>query len=543
MPPSSSPASPPPAAALLERAVAEIEPLHRDLNAAQWDASVTGDAADTERRATLDRRLRAVLARPEALAEVRAARASTRADFVVDRQLDVLERMRAAHQMPADTLDHLVRLETELDRMFNTYRAELGGRPVTDNALRDVLQHSNDTDERRAAWEASKQIGAAVEPPLLELVRRRNAAARDLGHANYFTMMLELDELDEAELFGLLDAVERGTRPAFERYRRALDARLAERFGVTPDRVRPWHLGDPFFQEAPAPRVDLDRPFAGRELPALARATFDAIGIDTERLLARASLYEQPGKSQHAFCLSVDRGDDVRVLCNLVPNEFWMGVLLHELGHAVYDDAIDRALPWLLRTPAHTLVTEASAMLFGRWSRLPAWLERHAGLSTAETRAWTPELDRHGREQLLVMTRWCLVMSHMERELYRDPEQDLASRWWELVEGFQLVPRPDGRRAPDWASKIHFSVAPVYYHNYLLGEVLASQLQDALLRRTGATGRAAWDRALDDPATGRLLVDRLYRPGRSRDWRATITHAVGRPLAPDAFVAELSATS
>ena len=29
---------------------------------------------------------------------------------------------------------------------------------------------------------------------------------------------------------------------------------------------------------------------------------------------------------------------------------------------------------------------------------------------------------------------------------------------------------------PDWATKIHIALYPCYYHNYLLGELLASQL-------------------------------------------------------------------
>lgn len=47
--------------------------------------------------------------------------------------------------------------------------------------------------------------------------------------------------------------------------------------------------------------------------------------------------------------MSVDRGGDVRVLCNVKSNEKWMGTMLHEYGHAVYDKHVDRSLPWLLR--------------------------------------------------------------------------------------------------------------------------------------------------------------------------------------------------
>ena len=54
-----------------------------------------------------------------------------------------------------------------------------------------------------------------------------------------------------------------------------------------------------------------------------------------------------------------------------------------------------------------------------------------------------------------------VVGAVMERALYRDPEQDLNALWWDLVERLQCVARPERRDAPDWASKIHFSVAPV----------------------------------------------------------------------------------
>src|SRR2546426_1187297 len=151
----------------------------------------------------------------------------------------------------------------------------------------------------------------------------------------------DLDELDERELFGLLDELERGTRPLFEAYKRDLDGRLARRFGTPVEDLRPWHYGDPFFQEAPAPEYDLDPCFKGLELDRLTERFFGAIGLEVRDLLERADLYERPGKSQHAFCLSVDRASDIRVLCNLRPNEFWMGVMLHEFGHAVYDKYIE----------------------------------------------------------------------------------------------------------------------------------------------------------------------------------------------------------
>ena len=525
----------------IEDLVAEIRPLHLLHNEAVWKANTTGDARHVEEGARLETQIRTVFSRTEPYRQLQAlAEAGGPDDPLLRRQLTLLLNDYRAHQIPPARIEAMVRLEKSLEDGFNRHRATLDGGEVSDNQLREILHRSDDVELRRRAWEAAKQIGARVSEDLLRLVRLRNQAAREIGFDNYYSMMLELDEIDEAEMFLLLDELDRGTLPLFQRYKEELDLRLSRRFGCAPEDLRPWHYGDPFFQEAPAADAVLDRVFENQSLERLASRFFGALGFAIDDVLVRSDLYERPGKSQHAFCISMDRGADVRVLCNLRPNEYWMGTLLHEFGHAVFDQAIDPGLPYLLRVPAHILATEASAMLFGRLSRNASWLARYVDMPAHEAAAAARQLAQANRAQLLVQTRWCLVMCHMERALYRDPEQDLASLWWELVARFQLMPPPEGRTAPDWASKIHFSVAPVYYHNYMLGEMMASQLQAHLLDEVVGAGSDRWERYVQDPAVGEFLRARLYRQGKSVDWRRAIQGATGRPLGPTAFVGELA---
>ena len=131
-------------------------------------------------------------------------------------------------------------------------------------------------------------------------------------------------------------------------------------------------------------------------------------------------------------------------------------------------------------------------------------------------------------------------MIHMERALYRDPSQDLRTLWWSLVARFQGVKVPAGRNAPDWAAKIHFSIAPVYYHNYLLGEMLASQLQDHILNVVVGGGAGRWDRFVTEPKVGAFLRERFYAPGKRWSWRELVAHATGRPLESKPFVSDLA---
>src|SRR4029450_9815199 len=85
-------------------------------------------------------------------------------------------------------------------------------------------------------------------------------------------------------------------------------------------------------------------------------------------------------------------------------------------------------------------------------------------------------------DRLLIFSRWAQVMFRFEKELYRDPSQDLNKLWWDLVEKYQELRRPERRNAPDYASKIHVVSAPAYYHNYMMGELFAAQVHHTIAR-------------------------------------------------------------
>jgi peptidyl-dipeptidase A len=266
---------------------------------------------------------------------------------------------------------------------------------------------------------------------------------------------------------------------------------------------------------------------------ALAQATFAGWGIDLAGVLEQSDLYPRDRKCQHAFCLDIDRSaQDVRILANVVPGERWVEVVLHECGHAAYDVMIGREVPYLLRRAAHTFVTEAIAILCGRLMHHPRWLVDFAHVDSGHVAEIEDELRKANAAHSLMFARWVLVMTHFERELYSDPEGDLDAKWWELVERLQLVTPPPNRSAPDWAAKIHIAVSPVYYHNYLLGEVLASQLTSVIEAECGGL--------VGIREAGQLLIDRVFRPGSLLRWDSLIEEAVGGPLSPGKFVKALA---
>lgn len=523
------------ARAWVEAYTARIAPLCRESHGAAWDAATGGGAAAMERCARARTEFKRLHADPEEARRVRAwlERPEALRDPLLRRQLVLIDHEMTANQLPEATIEDLVRRSTELEHVFHTFRAELGGERVSNNVLTDVLASSGEEERRREAWEAGKQVAREVADGLRELVRRRNAAARSLGFAHYYAMELHIQELGEERLFAVADEFAAQSEGPFRALRDRMDEDLAGRFRISPESLRPWHWEDPFAQEAPSTgAVELDALFRGRDMVPVSAEFFRGIGLPVDEVLARSDLLEREGKDQNAFCIDIDREGDVRILCNLRDNEKWTTTLLHELGHAAYDRFVPRELPFLLRTPAHTLSTEAVAMYMGRLTRDPRWLRDVMGveLSAAEAEDVRAQL----RTSMLVATRWMLVMVHFERALYQDPDRpDLDGLWWDLVERFQRVRRPDGRAAPDWAAKPHFTMAPVYYHNYLLGELMASQIS-AASRRGVPEGASVAGQA----SVGAFLRERIFAPGASVDWNELLVRATGEGLSPRAFVEE-----
>lgn len=523
----------------LQMHVTEVQPLAKQASLAWWEANTTGKEEAFERGAALQAQLMKIYARKDEYELLHSIPNESIGDPLLRRQHKMLLDAYRGHQIPEETIDELVQREKEIEKEYNTYRSVFRGQRVSDNTLRDVLLNSTDSEERREAWEASKQIGARVADSVRELVHLRNREARRLGFRDYYAMRLELQELDEARLFELLDKLCDLSDEPFRRYKHKQDERLAKRFGVAEEELRPWHYTDPFFQSPPPGEVNLNSLYVDKDIEAIARTFYSAVGLPVEPILERSDLYERGGKCQHAFCTDIDREGDVRILCNLRSNERWMGTLLHELGHAVYDYYIDRSLPYLLRTPAHTLSTEAIAMLFGRMHRNADWLQRYLGIPKEQTLAVARPAMEELQAALIVFTRWVLVMTHFERALYNDPDQDLNTLWWELAVRYQWLRKPDGRNAPDWAAKIHIALAPVYYQNYILGEMVASQLIHVL--RTQVLAGEPRDAIVYSQKVGEFLRQKVFATGASMPWEEALEYATGERLNPVYFVAHMEA--
>jgi peptidyl-dipeptidase A len=525
----------------LERFISDFEarlaPVERAVDEAWWNLATSGTEEAQESFVAANKAYSGLFSDADEYRKVRGLYEDPDSveSPLLRRRVEVLYRLFEERQGDREVLGRIEELEAEANAIYGNHRSVVGGRKLVENEVRELLRSSEDADLRREAWEASKSVGRAVEGTVRELARLRNRLAREQGYENYYARSLELQEIEAGELAGIMEDLASAIDAPFEELKRDLDAKLKRKFDV--EEVMPWHLSGPFFHRAPdVAGVDLDRYFVGEDLEELTRKTFDRLGLDVRGVIPGSDLYEREGKSQHAFCIRIGREYpyDVRVLANVRPDAYWMNAMLHEFGHAVYDRHVNPKLPYILRTYAHANTTEAVALMMGALIDDPGWLRSVVGAKGEDLDSDAAKLAAHRRVDRMILTRFVLVMYHFERALYANPDsEELNSVWWDLVERYFYVDRPPGRDEPDWAAVIHVAVAPVYYHNYMLGELISAQLRNYL--ETHITQGPFYD----NEVAGRYLLESFFGPGARENWRDTVLRATGEPLNPEHFVKSL----
>src|SRR6266480_788977 len=522
---------------------ARIRPLERQVNLTWWNANVSGKDADFKTKEEAQNKLDEALAEKKPFTELKSIKAGKLRDRLLARQIDVLYLMYLEKQVEPALLKKITAKANAIEQAFNVFRAKVNDKAMTDSAVRKVLKESNDSAQRKKVWEASKAVGSVVDRDLKELVGLRNEAARKLGFRDYHVLQLYLNEQSQEQVLALFDRLDELTREPFRRAKSEIDSKLAQSCGVSVDELRPWHYHDPFFQEPPVVfGTDLDAVYANVDILKVCKDYYAGMGLPVDDVIARSDLYEKPGKSPHAFCTDMDREGDVRVLANIVPNEYWLGTMLHELGHSVYSSKnIPRTLPYVLRMESHILTTEGVAMMFERPAKSADWLQM-MGVNVSDPKGFNETGEKMLRNQLLIFSRWCQVMLRFEKELYENPNQDLNKLWWDLVEKYQMVKRPEGRNAPDYASKIHIVVAPAYYHNYMMGQLFASQVHHTIAREVLKTDpvHALY---VGHKSVGRYMTKRVFAPGKTLPWNDLTKFATGEELKPKAFAEDFRGQS
>lgn len=445
------------------------------------------------------------------------------------RQLVILQKEMLEFRTSSENIEKHSQLWNTLHSIISSYRSEILGRKYSEKEVLHQLRTSKNLAHREAVWTSYMKLGHLVQPGLLQLVEIRNTIAQENGFQNFYELKMYSQELSSSFMIELIRDLRRELDPLYQSVKSKIDQKLAQSYGINRRELRPWHYEHPFFQyvqeeEFEQRDIDIER------LKNQLSEWFTKRNVNLDSILDQSDLSVREDKSQASFCLNLDRGKDIRLSCHLTSDTHSIKILLHELGHAFFENELEARLPFILRQP-YIFLSEAIATLF---ERLPLTLSNEGNLKEYDERSgsYSPSLVNINN---LIKLYWSITVVEFERKLYESPRENLNEIWWGLVEEIQGIQRPSyWSQLPCWAAKPHLTTLPVYYQNYLIGDILAAQIEKTLTSNFGS-----W---YNEDAF-EYLKKTIIHPGQSKSWSNILTTFNGSGFSCREYILQFSKTT
>ncbi len=273
----------------------------------------------------------------------------------------------------------------------------------------------------------------------------------------------------------------------------------------------------------------LNAAFGSGDLLALDHRFYKDLGADLDALGVVYDIKDRPDKSPLAYTDFLVRGHYAdgewhKTVARVVGRYESGGLsslneLVHENGHAVHISAI-RNRPAFTDWP-DTIFTEAFADV-PSWSVYePAWQQKYLGTAIPVGMSLRGLFG-----SVMLDVAWSLF----EIRMLRDPAQDPNALWTDITrEYLHIKPHP----GQSWfLERVQLATEPGYMVNYGLGAVLTAEMRKAIAGAIGPfdAGNPRWY-----PWTS----EKLLRFGSERSAKQLMDGLLGRPLSPDALLAEI----
>src|SRR5436189_4853427 len=265
-----------------------------------------------------------------------------------------------------DLVSKRVEAETKQASILNSFEFKLNGQKITANDIDNKLEKSSDLIERKAVWEASKEIGPKLKANLVILRDLRNGVAKEMKYPDYFSLEVAAYSMTTDEMLKMLDDWMAMLRPLYLQLHTWAKYKLAEKYHQPVPKKIPAHwINNRWSQEWPdlVEAANIDKYFEGRKpewIIKTAEQFYTGLGFSPlpEGFWQKSDFYPLPPdskrkKNTHASCWHIDLENDIRSLQSIEPNARWFVTAHHELAHGYYFKAYTRPeVPYLLRIGA-----------------------------------------------------------------------------------------------------------------------------------------------------------------------------------------------
>jgi peptidyl-dipeptidase A len=145
--------------AFIQDHVAHVSELYKQGALAYFTATMSGKDTDYQEATATQIALEKVYANPADFAKVVSFMESKSvSDPLLARQLEMLFLAYQGKQVEEQKLEDAVKIQTQIEEKFSTFRVEIEGKQLSDNEIKAILNTSSRSEEVQSTWLASKAI-------------------------------------------------------------------------------------------------------------------------------------------------------------------------------------------------------------------------------------------------------------------------------------------------------------------------------------------------------------------------------------------------
>lgn len=453
-----------------------------------------------------------------------------------------------------DIVDERIAAETKQTETLYGFEFKIGGKAVTTNRIDEILRTSANLKERRAAWEASKEVGTALKDGLANLARLRNQTVKPLGYSSYFAYQVSDYGMTVQEMMELMDKLNRELRPLYRELHTYARYELAKKYrqpvpDLLPADWLPNRWGQDWSSMVSVEGMNIDEALKEKTpewIVKQAEEFYISLGWPAlpQSFWDRSSLYPLPEgasfkKNNHASAWHLDLQNDLRSLMSVEPNAEWYETTHHELGHVYYFISYTNPdVPPLMREGANRAYHEAIGSMIGLASMQKPFLEGRGLAPKEATVDPVQALLKEALNYAVFIPFSTGTMSRFEHDLYEKnlSKDQYNARWWEIVKEYQGIVPPAlrGEEYCDASTKTHINDDAAQYYDYALSYVLLFQLHDHIANNILKQDPRATD-YYGSKEVGEFLK-KIMTPGASRDWRIVLKETTGEELNANAML-------
>ena len=380
---------------------------------------------------------------------------------------------------------------------------------MLENKLEALLANPGESDTAYTTEELDDMV--------LDLMKRRNKKAKELGYENYAIMTFEINGLGWDWMNEVVDLIDKKT---IEPYKKIIES--VKKDNKT-NEIGYRNIGD--FNN----KMRMLRRFTKIESEnnsSIMKQTMANIGFDYDKMPIRFIVTNIPYGGNG---LAIQIPNDFRVVMKEgMPIEVWM----HELGHglqAIYnktESSILKGYEWCLGN-ACAAFYEGMAETSAGFVRNDEWIRKYASNTEEELKE---------RENILkscspVYLRVSMMGFLFEMEFYKDLNQDPTQLRESLFKKYLMLDKP--LNAPLHLSQnIYYVAYPLYLQNYYLANIISWQVHDAIEKEFGKD-------FVFNKNVGNYLIENYYGEGELIDWREKMKRATGKEFDIEGYLESL----